>query len=201
MHPKNFTTRCRIEKCHQVNCYFYHHVKQQRRSQDIYNYKPIPCHNVYINGYWERPDICPNLNKCEFAHTENEINYYIENYKKDTLPNEVNERNEKSLEVFPLERNENVSHVNQLARFLDDRNKLQNQVYQDELKLNDKINEVDKIDKNIVLLFEKVLCIGCKNQRYNCMLLPCRHMICKYCWNDGVCIRCSIRVSDYILIN
>ncbi|OMJ83059.1 hypothetical protein SteCoe_16094 [Stentor coeruleus] len=193
----NFISRCKIKNCRQVNCYFFHHVKQQRRLQDTYNYKPIPCPNVFKEGYWERPDICPNSKNCEFAHTENEINYYIENYRKDL----VDSGNLKHLEVFPLERNENDSYVNQLASFLGEINMLQSQVYQNELKLSEKIKEIEKIDKNIHLLNQKILCIGCKEQRYSIMLLPCRHMICSYCWNDNVCIRCGIRISCYIQIN
>lgn len=199
VHPRVFTSKCRYTDCHQVNCYYYHDIRQQRRPLEKFNYKPIPCQYVFRGDRWDRPDVCPNRSKCEFAHTANEIKFYSEIDRKSLQSRQI--FSEKVLEVSPLERNENVSYVNHLARFLEDRIKLQNQVYQNELDLNEKIKEVEKVEKSITLLYSKALCIGCKDQRYVLMLLPCRHMICKDCWNNGVCIRCAQRVNDYIIIN
>ncbi|CAG9318161.1 unnamed protein product [Blepharisma stoltei] len=79
---KTFKTEpCIIESCKNQDCLGYHDEKQRRRNLDKFRYDAIPCIFVFRERKFLDPNLCPNGDDCNKAHTKNEIYFHQSFYK------------------------------------------------------------------------------------------------------------------------
>ena len=76
------TLRCMQNLCKDQECVYYHTNTERRRPQGEFEYEAVPCKFVFVNRSFLNPDHCPLKDKCNLAHTKNEIYYHVQVFRK-----------------------------------------------------------------------------------------------------------------------
>lgn len=167
-----FKTRvCEKKNAHNEKiCLFYHQDNLDRRRK--HNFNTVPCPNVF-NSETKRFENkeCEIGETCKNAHTENEILYHIDNYKKnqctqkncilgDCCPNLHIEQNSKSVKEIEDEIKSLKDNYSGLLKCLEE-----NKKNSDRLK--------------------KFVCVFCKKKVNE--VLKCGHLVCGTCGVQKCC--------------
>ena len=167
-----FKTRiCEKKSAHNERiCLYYHTALLDRRRK--HNFISAPCENVFNlqEGRFEYKE-CINGDGCRLAHTENEILYHIDKYKKeqctykpctlgDCCPFIHLEQNSKSIKDIEDEIRSLKENYSGLLKCLEE-----NKKYSEKLK--------------------KFVCVFCKKKANEA--LQCGHLICGTCGQQKCC--------------
>ena len=75
------TLRCLQNLCKDQECVYYHTSTERRRPQGEFDYESVPCKFVFVNRSFLNPDHCPLKDRCNLAHTKNEIYYHLQVFR------------------------------------------------------------------------------------------------------------------------
>ena len=75
------TLRCMQNLCKDQECVYFHTNNERRRPQGEFEYDCVPCKFVFVNRSFLNPDHCPLKDRCNLAHTKNEIYYHLKVFR------------------------------------------------------------------------------------------------------------------------
>lgn len=161
------TIKCIIKGCTLNECVFYHRASDMRRDPSRFCYDPKPCFAIYTNGRWEYSKRCPKGEKCNFSHSQFEINLHP-NYNGIQFKSSFNKESYEERGVRMNERasNELISEIKEIDDIIETKKeKLLNVQY-----------EIEAIQK-------LAYCTKCRKEMLN-YILPCGHLLCESCKNN-----------------
>jgi hypothetical protein len=188
-------------------CNFYHSNLERRRDLQVlqlittkiqnFNINNQPCENIFKEGKWLDPILCPKSDDCEYFHTRNELFYDLRNFRKIyECPNEKTDG--ECLYAFncPYKHSFNIS-IQELYLPNKDKKEIENIL----ILFNTYSKEYEKLQNKIS--DNLIICLNCKNYIVDYMaVFNCGHNMCSYCINNTVdklkdCVfRCNSKQSD-----
>jgi hypothetical protein len=72
------TVKCGKKVCNDPACLFFHTNIERRRNQNEFFYSSVPCMFTFIDRNFTSPEYCPLKDKCNLAHTKNEVYYHVD---------------------------------------------------------------------------------------------------------------------------
>lgn len=196
-----FTLPCANPRCCIDTCTYYHSPQEVRRPLTKYKYGKTPCRYASRNGHWDVNN-CRKGENCTFAHSTNEINYYLPrrffNNKKPIEEKIVLE------EVKEVEKVEFVkfkqTSTNNISLLVDSLQMLKHEIADKTGQYLHKQNELGRLNETISEFTVKMKCAVCRTHEYEYIASPCGHSICSPCISTYKCPKCSAAIVDFIKI-
>ena len=175
-----FTLECTNFPCYNKDCRFFHDQTQFRRPQRQFSYYHTPCKYVFQCNTWNLPSKCQRKNQCRFAHTENEVKFYI---FQETTKSTASE----PLENIKIEEN----YDNGLSDLIEIIKSLHIKIQEKKTSIQRKKEELLNYDSKISFYHNFSACLSCKTNEHEYFIIPCGHTACKNCAAFGYCKYCK----------
>jgi hypothetical protein len=169
------------ELCKHSDCLYYHSLCERRRVYKYFKYNPIIC---------PQASQCPRSDKCESAHTINEVLYHPFVYAS---------------EICPYMKLKNFCVYGKICPFFHEAND-EDQVFNEYIQLHELLGEVSKelvnIDQEIASKLKKEEDLKQK-RKCKCgnikefIRVPCGHGSCYQCSQSNNCPVCNISTNVY----